>query len=94
MELRASDADIFVRSTHLLASLDRKRFSEEQLEIIDAALAACERVQAERERRNKYQTKYIAEKRKADPSYAQSEERKSTYKGKRGRPRKNPEETK
>ena len=76
MDIRATDADTFVRVTHLIASLDRTRFSDEQLEIIDAALEACERVKASKEHTNNRQRKYIQEKRKADPNYGQPARRK------------------
>ena len=77
MDIRTSDADTFVRVTHLIASLDQSKFSDEQREIIQAALEACERVRKQKEYNNERQRKYIAEKRKADRDYGMPSRRKA-----------------
>lgn len=91
MDIRTSDADTFIRLTHLVAALDRKRFTDEQLEIIDAAVEAIVRVEERKEYNNARQRAYMAEKRKDDSYYAQSNAKKATKGNPKGRPKKNPE---
>ena len=76
MEIRTSDAQVFMRLAYLVAALDRARFSREQLEVIDAAIEACERVKAQDEYNKNRKKAYIQEKRKADPNYGQPARRK------------------
>lgn len=94
MDIRTSDADTLVRAAYLLGTLDRSRFTDEQLEIVDAALECVERVKAKKEYNNTRQREYMAKKRVADPTYAQRVVRKESATGKRGRPKKvKPEES-
>lgn len=94
MDIRTSDARTFIRLAHLVASLDRSRFTDEQLEVVDAAVEAIDRVEAKIEYNNNRQRKYMQDKREENGSYyAQSYAKKATKGNKRGRPRKNPETT-
>lgn len=89
MEIRTSDARTFIRLTHLVTALDRSRFTDEQLEIVDAAIEAIERVEASITYNNERKKKYITEKRaETDSYYGQSYAKKATKGGKIGRPRK------
>lgn len=88
MEIRTSDADTFVKAAYLLGTLDRSRFTEEQLEIVDSALEAIERVKQAKIYNNERKKKYVQAKREADPTYAQRYERKEHATGQRGRPKK------
>lgn len=71
MEIRTSDVETFIRAAYLLASLDRNRFSAEQLEVVDAAADAVgrakERIEYDRNRKSAYMKK----RRKDDTYYGQ-----------------------
>lgn len=75
MEIRTSDVETFIRAAHLLASLDRSRFSVEQLEVVDAAADAVgrakERIEYDRNRKSEYMKK----RRKEDIYYGQEKRR-------------------
>lgn len=88
MEIRTSDARTFIRLTHLVAALDRSRFTDEQLEIVDAATEAIERVEESIAYNNERKKKYVAAHRKEDPDYAREEAKKATRGKPVGRPRK------
>ena len=89
MDIRTSDARTFIRLAHLVASLDRNRFTEEQLEVVDAAVEAIDRVEARIEYNNNRQRKYMQDKREENgPAYAQSNAKKAVRGNKRGRPKK------
>lgn len=86
MEVKAPDCEALMRAAYLLASLDRARFSSEQLEVVDKGIKAAESMRANIESYRERQRTFMMEKRKADPTYGMSYERKAAVGKPKGRP--------
>ena len=91
MEVKAPDCEALLRAAYLLASLDRARFSAEQQEVIDNGIKAAESMRARMENYRERQRSFMAEKRKADPTYGQTYTAKKSVGKPKGRPKKEKE---